>query len=426
MRAKLSAVVVSYNRASLIGTCLRGLGFADEIIVVDKSSTDGTAQIAARYADRVITVPWSPTVEETRAFAIAQCDHDWIICLDDDECLSPEAVQFIQAELAAPRADVYGLLLRHYILGTHNEAAYYWPEHHIRLFRRGAATFTSTVHGGTEVHSDSVLRLPPDSGAAIHHLSHRDVSQWIEKTNRYTSRLDRERVSDDGRSLLRFARERLDHWQSRTRDLSPGGYPEAVCVLRATYDLIDRLKVWEEERGLDAAAEFERICASLDVRYQALGIVRDRNGTTFTAAPYSPRPVDEHEVLRSRLAHLRGRYDALTVERDVHAQETTRLASELGSLTAEHHDSLRTLDAERLRAEQAEAQCGRAQAEAIAQGQRVEQAEACLGSVRKELGALRDEHDTLRRQHDLLQGSLRTFLRGYLPRLRGHLLGQRP
>ena len=101
--------------------------------MVDKSSTDDTPAIAAQHADRVITVPWSPTVEETRAFAVAQCTHDWIICLDDDECLSIEAIRFIQAELAAPRADVYGLLQRHYILGTHDEAAYYWPEHQIRI-----------------------------------------------------------------------------------------------------------------------------------------------------------------------------------------------------------------------------------------------------------------------------------------------------
>src|SRR5690242_14367506 len=109
LREKLSAVVVSYNRALLTGTCLRAVGFADEVIVVDKSSTDGTAEIAAKHADRVITVPWSPTVEETRAFAVAQCTHDWIICLDDDECLSPDAIRFIRTELEAPRAEVYGL-----------------------------------------------------------------------------------------------------------------------------------------------------------------------------------------------------------------------------------------------------------------------------------------------------------------------------
>jgi glycosyltransferase involved in cell wall biosynthesis len=237
VRAKLSAVVVSYNRASLIGTCLRALGFADEVILVDKSSTDDTLAIATRHADRVITVPWSPTVEETRAFAVAQCTHDWILCLDDDECLSPEAIRFIRAELEAPRADIYGLLQRHYILGTHDEAAYYWPEHQIRLFRRAAVSFGGTVHGGTELHSDHVLRVDPETGIAIHHLSHQDVAQWIEKTNRYTSRLDRERVIDDGRSLSRFAHERIDFWLSQTHDVSPGGYrkPWQYCGSPTTW-----------------------------------------------------------------------------------------------------------------------------------------------------------------------------------------------
>jgi hypothetical protein len=124
LREKVSAFVVSFNRAAIIGTCLRALRFADEVIVVDKSSTDETPAIAARHADRVITVPWSPTADETRAFALAQCAHEWIVFVDDDECLSPEAVQFIQAELAAPRADIYSLPLRHYILGTHDERAY--------------------------------------------------------------------------------------------------------------------------------------------------------------------------------------------------------------------------------------------------------------------------------------------------------------
>ena len=57
---------------------------------------------------------------------------------------------------------------------------------------------------------------------------------------------------------------------------------------------------------------------------------------------------------------------------------------------------------------------------------RAEQAEERLASLTHGLGMLRGEYDALRCEHDLLQGSLRTFLRGYLPRLRRHALGQRP
>jgi glycosyltransferase involved in cell wall biosynthesis len=447
MREKLSAVVVSYNRALLIGTCVRALGFADEVIVVDKSSTDGTAEIASKHADRVITVPWSPTVEETRAFAVAQCTHDWIICLDDDECLSPDAIRFIRTELEAPQAEVYGLLQRHYILGSHDEAAYYWPEHQIRMFRRGSVTFSSTVHGGTEVHSDNVLHVPEVTGAAILHLSHQDVAQWIEKTNRYTSRLDRERVHDHGRSLVRFAHERIDHWLSQTRDTLPGGYPEAVSLLRATYDLIDRLKIWEEERGLNAAVEFNRVCAELDAAYAALGVAKNRAGEIVTAKPYVPRAVDEHEVLRRRLAHFRVRHDALTAERDAQAAEATRLGSELQSVQEQQQETRRALESERERAELAEVGYTRAQAEAIIHREQAAQAEKHLGALKEDVDQLQSkslalqsalhtlqtenailqrENATLQSENAILQGSLRHFMRAYLPRLRQHLFGQRP
>jgi glycosyltransferase involved in cell wall biosynthesis len=126
---KISAFVISYNRANILGTCLRGLAFADELIVVDKSSTDDSRIIAEAHADTVISVPWTPTVEETRTLALSLCRHEWILFMDDDECLSPGADRRIRAELASPRADIYTFPLRHYILGLHDERAYYSKPH---------------------------------------------------------------------------------------------------------------------------------------------------------------------------------------------------------------------------------------------------------------------------------------------------------
>jgi hypothetical protein len=65
-RNKISGFVVSYNRAQIIETCLRSLQFVDELIVVDKSSTDGALEMAQRYADKVVVIPWTPTADDTR------------------------------------------------------------------------------------------------------------------------------------------------------------------------------------------------------------------------------------------------------------------------------------------------------------------------------------------------------------------------
>jgi hypothetical protein len=327
---KLSAVVISYNRAAVIGTCLRAVSFADEVIVVDKCSTDATPKIAARLADRVITVPWTPAVEDTRAFAVDQSTGDWILCLDDDECLSPQSGNGIRSELAEPRADIYYLPLRHYILGVHDEAAYYWPEHHPRLFRRGAVAFTGMVHGGMRLCSDRTFHLPPESGVAIHHLSHRDIEEWIEKCNRYTSRPDRQRVEHEGQDLASFAHGRIDHWLTRTKDRVAGGYPSAAALLRALYDIVDRLKTWEEERELDGSAAFARICATLDADYAALPAAASRAAILMRGCPIPPAADADaaQAALRGRIAELRTRCDANATDAARWAAEAARSAAD--------------------------------------------------------------------------------------------------
>jgi hypothetical protein len=267
--AKISAFVIAFNRAAILGTCLRALSFADELIVVDKASTDGSLAIAEAHADQVVSVPWTPTVEETRTLALSMCRHEWIMFMDDDECLSPAAAGAIRAELANPSADIYEFPLRHYILGRHDERAYYWPEHHVRLFRRGAVTFSRTVHAGIIRHSDRVGRLaptPPDGTAevCIHHLSHPDVSGWIEKTNRYTSRPDRAGITAGPEGFAAFAHERIDHWMARGNTTGPDGYPAAVALLRAVYDMVDAVKAWETDSGVDGTALFRQACEQLD------------------------------------------------------------------------------------------------------------------------------------------------------------------
>jgi glycosyltransferase involved in cell wall biosynthesis len=266
-RRKISAFVIAFNRANILGTCLRALGFADELIVLDKSSTDGSRAIAEAHADDVITVPWTPTVEETRTLALSLCRHEWILFMDDDECLSAEAASRILAELENPTADIYEFPLRHYVLGQHDEGAYYWPEHHVRLFRRGAVTFSRTVHAGIVRHSDRVMRFDASDGLCIHHLSHPDVTGWIEKTNRYTSRSDRVGIKVGADGFAAFAHERIDYWMARGSDTTPDGYPAAVALLRAIYDMVDAVKWWETERGLDGAALFEQACKAMDRSY---------------------------------------------------------------------------------------------------------------------------------------------------------------
>ncbi len=344
-RETLSAVVISCNRAWAIETCLGALSFADQVVLVDKSSTDGTETRALGLADRVIRVPWTPTVEETRGFAVAQSSGEWVLLLDDDECLDPGLARFIDAERAAPRAEVYALARREYIMGFHDPGAYYWPEFHPRLFRRGAVRFGATIHAG--IHPCATPWQVPPSEGVIHHLSHRSVADWVEKTNRYTSRPDRARVGLERRDLAAFARDSIARW-CNARPAAAGDDPtQAVALLRASYDLIDRLKTWEEERGLDGAAAFGAICAGLRAAcaVQLAPIARAHETATVEdlAPPASP-PTETGRIaaLAAMVAALRAELTASgsvaearrAAEACAHADQAAALRAALAAVEA--------------------------------------------------------------------------------------------
>ncbi len=89
---KLSAYLITLNEEAHLDEVLSSLAGADEILIVDSGSTDKTLAIAERHGARVIHQPWLGFARQ-KAFAMAQCRHDWVINLDGDEVLPPGGVE---------------------------------------------------------------------------------------------------------------------------------------------------------------------------------------------------------------------------------------------------------------------------------------------------------------------------------------------
>jgi glycosyltransferase involved in cell wall biosynthesis len=254
----VSAFVIAYNRAELLRACLRRVRFVDELIVVDKSSTDETPEVARELADRYELVPWSPVVEDTRAYAQSLCTGDWIICLDDDEILSPTAPEGIAEVIArCPEADVFYIPIRHYILGRFDPRSYP-EEHRPALYRRGMIHYPPAVHASAIVDQACRQQVKVE-GIWIDHLSHPDVAAYLEKTNRYTSQPARTGRDMTEVGLALYARNRIGQVATGTGDL----HVEAVGVLRAIYDIVDTLKRWEatQPNGHEA---FRQFCQAIE------------------------------------------------------------------------------------------------------------------------------------------------------------------
>src|SRR5690349_24357776 len=104
----LSVAIITRNAASQLEGCLASVAFAEEVVVVDSGSTDGTVELAARHGARVIPKEWLGFGAQ-KQFAVESARNDWVLCLDADESLSPELREAIIAELVAPRALVYAM-----------------------------------------------------------------------------------------------------------------------------------------------------------------------------------------------------------------------------------------------------------------------------------------------------------------------------
>jgi len=95
-QSALSAVLITRNAADVLEPCLESLRFADEIVVVDSGSSDGTADVAARHGARVVRKEWLGFGRQ-KQFAVEQARNDWVLCLDADERVSAELAASINA-----------------------------------------------------------------------------------------------------------------------------------------------------------------------------------------------------------------------------------------------------------------------------------------------------------------------------------------
>ena len=143
-RAPLSAVLITRNAAAVLAPCLESLAFADEIVVVDSGSSDGTAEIARRFGARLVQKEWLGFGRQ-KQYAVDQARHDWVLCLDAEETVSPQLAASIQAALAAPVSPVYRMPRRNRFLGrwlSHGEG---YPDWSPRLFNRMNARWSDDL-----------------------------------------------------------------------------------------------------------------------------------------------------------------------------------------------------------------------------------------------------------------------------------------
>jgi glycosyltransferase involved in cell wall biosynthesis len=199
----LTVAVVAHNEADILRACLDSVSaIASEIVVVDAGSDDGTAAVAAEYADRVISIDNRLEVDGTKNLAIDAASRDWVLIIDPDERVTPALRDQIRAVLsAAPEYDGYLIPRRNYELGRWIRTMGHYPGPQLRLIRRGRGRYAPD-----RLHAHLVLDGPVGLlDADLLHFPRARVWDYAHKRNFYSEQRSRQLFADG----VRFSRRRL-------------------------------------------------------------------------------------------------------------------------------------------------------------------------------------------------------------------------
>ena len=180
---KLSVIVVTKNEAHNIVDCIQSVQFADEIIIFDSGSTDGTPDICRQFTPHVVvTADWpGDGPQKNRALEIAT--GEWVLCLDADERLTPELAKEIQATVLNAQENAFSIPYRSTYCGRLIRFGDWRGEEHTRLFKRNKAKFTEDiVHCHLKVEG-SIGKLKE---YIIHHPFHH-MGALLHKMNDYST-----------------------------------------------------------------------------------------------------------------------------------------------------------------------------------------------------------------------------------------------
>lgn len=181
-RAPFSVVIITLNELSRLPACLESVTFADEIVVVDSGSDDGTVEFAKQQGCKVVSQSWLGYGPQ-KQFAVEQASYDWVLCIDADERVSEQLQTSIMSVLESPRHHGYEMPRCNRFLGRWLRHGEGYPDLSLRLYNRNSARWSKdAVHEKVEADGE-VGRLAGD----LLHESQETLERYLEKQNRYTS-----------------------------------------------------------------------------------------------------------------------------------------------------------------------------------------------------------------------------------------------
>jgi glycosyltransferase involved in cell wall biosynthesis len=241
----VSVYVLTFNNRRTIERCLQSLEWAEELVVVDSFSTDGTYEVCQRYTDKTCQRKFAGHRDQYQ-YAVDLTTNEWIMFVDADEEVSPELAEEIREEMkgGAGGTDGFFVYRRTYYLGRWIRYGGWYPDGEIRLCRKQKGKWEGGLHAKIVVNGE-VKSLK----SQYLHYTYRNISDQIQTIDKYSQIAAEDMVREGERFSLfkllfhppfRFFKEYI--LKAGFRD----GFPGLVIIASTMYYVfIKYAKLWE-------------------------------------------------------------------------------------------------------------------------------------------------------------------------------------
>jgi len=300
MKHTLSVVISAYNEEKKLGTCLSSIAsLADEIIVIDNSSTDQTAKIAKSYKATVYKRENNLMLNINKNYGFEKASGEWILNLDADEEvtreLKDEIQHIVESDISQAKKG-YWIPRKNIIFGKWIQHGIWWPDRQLRLFQKGSGKFQCK-------HIHEYIDVDGEVGELTHpyiHYNYDSVSQYLLKLERCTTSeaiaLEEAHYQLSWSDAVRFPLSdfiKIFFAQSGYKD---GLHGLVLSLFQGFYSFIVFTKLWEKEQFSQKTVTLPAISEELE-----------KQGREFSYWMLSAKMKESHQFLNTIMLKIRRR-----------------------------------------------------------------------------------------------------------------------
>ncbi|MFZ5437862.1 MAG: glycosyltransferase family 2 protein [Patescibacteria group bacterium] len=258
VKAKISAIVLAKNEASMIDGCLNTLVWCDEVLVLDNGSTDNTVELAESLGARVITFS-HPSFARKRNEALKHAKNDWVFYLDADERVTPTLAKEIMVHMETATAQVLEMSRQNFCYGHEFKHGGWQDDLVTRIFHKSALKeWTGQIHESPNFEGQVTKLHSP-----IIHFTHRNTEDNLRKSADWT-KLEAELLYKAGeKPVTLFTLVRKGTMEFVRRAIFKRGYQDGMAglieaVVQGINRMIVYIQVWELQQKPSLADRYAK------------------------------------------------------------------------------------------------------------------------------------------------------------------------